>query len=275
MRRCGREAQRQCTGAPIRYSAPSTTVTQVSDTVPVILWKTLSANEAWRFFAPGDQIAAERSGYDHFGTIVPPVGFAASTDGGRARKTDNWSRSWLSSYGLWSFNPHLVEVVHYVKGPGVGKGQIMKTPLADFIGTSTRIGLVIDHQKGLLTPEEIVHRAFSHVGHGSYLLNRANCEHMSTWCSTGHWRSSQVSAARGAGVIGSLFIPGGLIVVAAAMLGILGMTEPAPTHQACQICREPHDWSAPTSGRADEVERSRARASQFEQSLAVQARPYL
>ncbi|MHB8794826.1 MAG: lecithin retinol acyltransferase family protein [Candidatus Nanopelagicales bacterium] len=246
-----------------------------SDTSDVILWKTLTANEAWRFVAPGDQIAAERFGYDHFGTIVPPVGFTASTDGGRIRKTDNWLRSWRSSHDLWSFNPHLVEVVHYVKDPGLGKGQIMRTSLAKFIGTSTQIGLVVDHQKGLLPPDEVVHRAYSHVGHGSYLLGRANCEHMSTWCSTGHWFSSQVSAARGAGVIGSLFIPGGLIVVAAAMLGVLGMTEPAPTHQTCRICRVPHEWSAAVSGRADEIERSRIRAMQFEQSVAVEARPYL
>jgi hypothetical protein len=79
-------------------------------------------------------------------------------------------------------------VIHYTGGPGTVR-RIERTTLESFAGGST---VVPRHHRKALPVEEIVANAESRLGADGYHLVWNNCEHFTTWASTGSRSSKQV-----------------------------------------------------------------------------------
>lgn len=138
---------------------------------------------------PGDHLRVRRGLYFHHGVVVP----ARAEDRAARRRRDRLKRA-AAARGLTSglYDEWPVEIVHYVKDAGP-KGTLGRTGIEAFLNGSDECELMLPPTK-LLPPEETVHRALAHVGHGEYFVVDHNCEHFFSWCSTGHWRSGQVEA---------------------------------------------------------------------------------
>lgn len=135
-------------------------------------------------------------------------------------------------------------IAHYA-GSDFG-GEIKSTPLSSFVQGSRRVFLVLERDTGLLEPAEVVHRATALVGHARYFLTDHNCEHWSSWCSTGVWRSHQVEAAVDAvGSAGYVDLLGGAVQVARWGLTSIGrwLAKPDKVPTECPSCADHHPFT--------------------------------
>jgi hypothetical protein len=82
-------------------------------------------------------------------------------------------------------------VVHYSGLSGFWQcGPVEELSLSCFAaGHSVRI---VDHDRLMYSPQEIVRRARSRIGENDYRLLTNNCEHFCNWCLYGVSRSAQV-----------------------------------------------------------------------------------
>ena len=162
-------------------------------------------------------------------------------------------------------------MVHYVKG-SAGKGQLQRTSFKAFLAGSDEATILLP-SAGVLPPEEAEHRALSFVGLGDYSLIEHNCEHFSTWCSTGYWASTQVDSgirvlAQATAALGvSILSPLALLQFAV----LLEMPGPDRPMEPCRICAHPHPWHLRTTGTGEELARVKARSRQAEADSAVHA----
>lgn len=124
------------------------------------------------FVRPGDHVRVDRGPYRHHGVAVPAHGPAPNRAVRRLAR-QAMSRREQDEIELWSVlavDGLLVDVVHYVKGDGSGKGVLARTGLADFVEASGNVEVLLATDAGLLAPDETVHRALAHVGKGGYSL---------------------------------------------------------------------------------------------------------
>jgi len=82
-------------------------------------------------------------------------------------------------------------VVHYSGMSGFWQcGPVEEVSLSQFgVGRPVQI---VDHDRSLYSPEEIVRRARSRIGENDYRLLTNNCEHFCNWCLRGVSHSAQV-----------------------------------------------------------------------------------
>lgn len=203
----------------------------------------IKAQQLRPFVQPGDHLAVDRGFYTHHGVFVERSGTYPAVLGNRAAGVQ-----WCG-HG----------VVHYVKSLGKN-GALAVTPLADFIGDSKSVAIVVHEDTGRLPLGEIQHRALSNVGLDVYGLTDHNCEHFSTWCVTGHWRSIQVErvtsvAAFTAGLIHWSLGAGVAVAAVAAKDRAAPLTE-------CQACEQPHPWTLLATGSHEDLTRAVLRLRQ-------------
>ena len=95
-------------------------------------------------------------------------------------------------------------VVHYSGLSGFWQcGPVEEVSLSCFTaGYSARI---VDHERSMYSPQEIVRRARSRIGENDYRLLTNNCEHFCNWCRSGVSRSQQVERRLPLRLFGTLF----------------------------------------------------------------------
>lgn len=229
---------------------------QTSSTPP--LKAQLDRNDPYRrtgeqlLLLPGDHIRVTRGAYTHHGIVVGWDGL----------------KRWGKHLGVTS--PHKqfgdYPVVHYASAKGGGNVDL--TSLEQFLGDANEVDLVLHTTTGHLNRQETIHRAIAHIGLGNYNLVRHNCEHLSTWCSTGLWASTQVGYAAGIATLGTYFVAGAGVALIPLIASAVLLPRKPPV-EPCRICKEPHEWTEQATGTAENLAVIEKRLATQQQAAAI------